>query len=66
MYCNTAMSPEYIRLLTLYMRLGPWGILQGNFKETVKPEMQVGHIVDIILESFCEKQSRAVGTRGDS
>ena len=78
MYCNAAMPPAYIRLLTSYMRLGPCEVSQGNFKEsmykvdgtptsepmTVKPESQVGHIVDTIPESVCEKQSCTVGIGG--
>jgi hypothetical protein len=31
---------------------------------TVKPESQVGHIVDTIPESVCEKQSCTVGIGG--
>ena len=35
MYCNAAMPPAYIRLLTSYMRLGPWEVSQGYFKESI-------------------------------
>ena len=34
MYCNAAMPPAYIHLLTSYMRLGPWEFSQDNFEES--------------------------------